>query len=96
MARYLTMIAAVLLAGGVGGCDRSMKVVYPRGLSAGAIVPCGEVYLSSPLEFIAVGKYLVVGDHSAPYAVDVETGAAAPGPSGRGALMSRPSSVEDC
>jgi len=41
------------------------------------------------LEFIAGGKYLVVGDHSAPYAVDVDTGAPAPGPSGRIVAVSR-------
>jgi WD40 repeat protein len=89
MARYVGVLAAVFLAGGVGACDRSLQVVHPRSLPAGAIVPCGEVYLSSPLEFIAGGKYLVVGDQSAPYAVDVETGAAAPGPSGRVVAVSR-------
>ncbi|HUU91110.1 MAG TPA: hypothetical protein VM238_07855 [Phycisphaerae bacterium] len=89
MARYLGMLAAVLLAGGVDGCDRSLRVVYPRNLPAGTIVPCGEVYLGTPLEFIAGGKYLVVGDRFAPYAVDVETGAPVPGPSGRVVAVSR-------
>ncbi|MGB2798101.1 MAG: hypothetical protein WBD75_03850 [Phycisphaerae bacterium] len=89
MARYLTLLAAVLLAGGVSGCNRSLKVVYPRHLPAGAIIPCGDVYLSSPLEFIAAGKYLVVGEDFAPHAVDVDSGAAAPGPSGRVVAVSR-------
>ena len=96
MARYLTMLAAVLLAGGVSGCNRSLKVVYPRHLPAGTIVPCGRVVsYSSPLEFIAGGKYLVVGEDFAPHAMDVDTGTAAPGPSGRGALPSRLPRVED-
>jgi len=90
MARYLTMLAAMLLAGSLSGCDRSLKVVHPPGLPAGAIIPCGRVSHGSPLKFIAGGKYLVAGENFAPYAVDVDRGAAAPGPSGRGALMSRP------
>jgi len=96
MARCLTMLAAVLLAGGVSGCNLSLKVVYPPRLPAGTIVPCGRVSYSTPLELFAGGKYLVAGEDFAHYAVDVDTGAAAPGPSGRRALMSRPSRVEDC
>jgi len=83
MAKYLGMLAAVLLAGGASSCDPSLRVVHPRNLPAGAIVPCGEAYLGTPLEFIAGGKYLVVGDRFAPYGVDVETGVPARGPSGR-------------
>jgi len=83
MARYLTLLATVLLAGGLPGCNQSWKVVYPRGLSAGAIVPCGRVSYSTPLELFAGGKYLVAGEDFAHYAVDLDTGTAAPGPSGR-------------
>jgi WD40 repeat protein len=86
LSKPFTLIVAVFVAAGLAGCTESWKVVHPKGLPAGTIVPCGRI--SYPLEFVG-DNYFIVDAPVETSVLDVDTGAPVPGPGGQLLAISR-------